>query len=188
MPAFNATLGSSTATSYISVAQADDWYAGTLNEDAWTALDDDQKQAALVAATRALETLTYAGVRCTPSTNDPAKEQALQWPRSGATCKGITAVCGALPQAIIDATAYLALNLYSSGTIGGGPIASTGALKKNKLGDLEQEFYDVKGDLEVKVSVDAPLVLQQYPVLVDMLGCWSVTATGSAGTLYRVRS
>jgi hypothetical protein len=189
MPAFDPALGSSTATSYISVAQADDYYLGTLNEAAWTALSEAEKEAALMAATQALETLTYAGIRCTPSTDDPLAQQALQWPRSNATCKGIEAVCTMLPSELIGATASLALNLHTSPpTPGAGSSGSTGAVKRQKLGDLEQEFYDVREGASTKVDASAPLILQQYSYLVDLLGCWSETATGSSRVALRVRS
>ena len=188
MPAFNATLGSSSATSYISVSKADDYYAGTLSDQYWSPLTQQEKEAALIAATRALETLTYAGTRCTPSSDDPALEQALQWPRSGVTCKGITAACDLLPQPIIDATAYLALQLHTSPpTPGGGSSGLTGAIKEQQLGELKIGYYDVK-DSQQKISGSAPLILQQYPVLVDLLGCWSNTSTGAGRVINRVRS
>ena len=124
MPAFVADLGNSAATSYISVAQADDYYAGTLSDQYWSPLTQQEKEAALMAATRALETLIYAGTRCTPSTDDPLLEQALQWPRSDATCKGIAAYCTMLPTELISATASLALNLFTSPPVIGGGTAN----------------------------------------------------------------
>ncbi len=189
MPAFNATLGNSAATSYIDVAQADDYYLGTLLESNWAALSNTEKESSLLAATRALETLTYAGTRCTPSTDDATLEQALQWPRSGATCKGITATCAALPNPIVEATASLALNIFTSPPTPGAPsTGTTGAIKSQKLGDLSQDFYDVKEGSSTKVDASAPLLLQQYPYLVDLLSCWSDTATGAGRVILRVRS
>ena len=189
MPAFNATLGSSSATSYISVSKADDYYAGTLSDQYWSPLTQQEKEAALIAATRALETLTYAGTRCTPSSDDPALEQALQWPRSGATCKGITAACDLLPKEIVEATSTLALNLFTTPPAVGAPSTGTqGAIKKQQLGDLSQEFYDVREGASTKVDASAPLILQRYPYLVDLLGCWSNTSTGAGRVINRVRS
>ena len=189
MPAFNATLGASTATSYISVSKADDYYVGTLSDQYWSPLTQQEKEAALIAATRALETLTYAGTRCTPSSDDPALEQALQWPRSGVTCKGITAACDLLPQGIVDATAYLALQLHTSPpTPGGGSTGTTGAIKEQQLGELKIGYYDVKEGQSTKVDASAPLILQRFPELVDILGCWSATSTGAGRVILRVRS
>lgn len=189
MPAFDATLGSSVATSYISVAQADDYYLGTMREPDWSALTQQEKEAALIAATRGLETLDYAGTRCTPASDDPALEQALQWPRSDATCKGLAATCAMLPRAILEATAYLALQIHTNPpSLGSAATGATGAIKKQQLGDLSQEFYDVREGASTKVDANAPLILQQYPILVDMLGCWSATATGAGRIALRVRS
>ena len=189
MPAFNATLGSSAATSYIKVAQADEYYVGTLLESSWAALSDAEKEASLIAATRGLETLTYNGTRCSPATDDANLEQALQWPRSDVTCRGITATCVTLPQAIVDATASLALNMFTSPPTPGNPAGgATGAIKAQKLGELEQQFYDVREGASTKVDASAPLILQQWPYLVDLLACWSDTATGSSRVILRVRS
>ena len=189
MPAFNATLGGSAATSYISVTQADDYYAGGLLEQYWTPLTQAEKEAALMAATLQLETLLYAGTRCTPSSDDPSLEQALQWPRSDAICKGIAAACDLLPQAVVEATAWLALQLHTAPpTPGPGTVGRTGAVKKQKLGDLEQEFYDVREGASTKVDASAPLILQRYPYLVDILSCWSDTSVGAGRVALRVRS
>ncbi len=189
MPVFNSTLGSSTATSYISVAEADNYYLGGLLEQYWTPLTQAEKEAALMAATGALENLTYAGTRCSPSTDNPLLQQALQWPRSGAVCRGVTATCAMLPPPIIEATAWLALQLHTSPPAPGGGLAgSTGAIKRQQLGDLSQEFYDVREGSSTKVDASAPLVMQQYPYLIDVLGCWSDTATGTARIAPRVRS
>jgi len=187
MPAFVPDLGNSAATSYISTAEADAWHAGLASESAWQALTQAEKEAALMGATAALETLRYAGTRCSPSSDDPALEQALQWPRSDATCKGIEAVCTLLPKEIIQATAQLALSLHSNPLDGSPTTPGTGAVKRQKLGDLEQEFYDIKIG-ESKVSISAPLILQQYPFLIDVLGCWSATSSGSGRIVTRVRS
>lgn len=189
MPAFDATLGSSVATSYVSVAAADDYYLGTMRQADWDALTQPEKEAALTAATSGLETLTYAGSRCTPSSDDPLLEQALQWPRSDATCKGITAACTMLPKEITAATCYLALELHANPpAVGGGPAQTVGAVASQTLGDLSISYHDVKEGTSTKVDASAPLILQNYPVLVDLLGCWSDTATGSGRVILRVRS
>lgn len=188
MPAFNADLGGSAATSYITTASADDWYLGTAREPDWAALTVAEKEAALMAATFQLETLTYAGDRCSPSSDDAGLPQALQWPRSNATCRGITAVCTLLPKEITAATAYLALELHANPTpVGGAVTQATGPIQSQTLGDLSQSFYEPSSDA-TKVDPNAPLILQRYPFLVDMLGCWSNTATGGSGLILRVRA
>lgn len=73
---FNATPGSATANSYVSVAEADDYFAGTLGLSNWTVLTVQRKQAALVQATNRLDCERYGGQLTDQYT------QVLQWPRS----------------------------------------------------------------------------------------------------------
>lgn len=188
MATFDATLGGAAATSYVSVATADAYYTGSMQEALWQALSQEEQEAALMAATSSLETLTYAGTRCSPSSNDPLQEQALQWPRSDATCKGIAAACTMLPKEIVQATCYLALELHTSPPTVGSVQQTVGAIASQTLGALSISYHDVKEGTSTKVDASAPLVLQKYPVLVDMLGCWSDTATGSGRVVLRVRS
>jgi hypothetical protein len=188
MPAFNADLGSSVATSYISTALADTYHAGLPSEASWQALTQAEKEAALMSATLALETLTYVGTRCTPASDDPLLEQALQWPRSGATCKGITAVCTLLPAALVGATAQLALSLHNNPISNAPSTPGAGAIQRQQLGELSQSFYEPESSTS-KVGASAPLILQLYPFLIDVLGCWSSTNTGAGGRIVlRVRS
>lgn len=190
MAAFESTLGHSAATSYISVATADAFFAGTLVGGDWTALSEADKEASLMAATSNLDTLSYKGERCDPSTDDANLPQALKWPRSGITCDGVTITCAALPRPIVTATCLLALQLHSNpDAIIGAPTATTGSIKKQKLGDLEQEFYDVKEGQNAKIDATAPILLQKFPWLVDILPtCLLATTGGSSQILLRVRA
>ena len=188
---FNATLGSTLATSYITVAVADGVWANSLNNAAWTALTEEQKQQSLMAATNALEALMFTGIRCSPSTDDDDKPQALQWPRSGFVCKGVAATCSMIPRQVEQATAYLALNLFNdpNAIIPGVPTPTPqrGAVKMQKLGELQQEFFG-PSDVGTKVGVSAPIVLQKFPWLIDVLGCWLDGNYGQSGIINRVRS
>ena len=189
--AFVSTLGGSLSTSYISVAAADGIWANTLNDAAWSALTETQKQQSLMASTNALEALRYSGERCSPSTDDPNLQQALQWPRSGYTCKGITSTCAAIPKQVEQACAYLALNLFNdpNAIIPGVPTPTPqrGAVKMQKLGELQQEFFG-PSDVGTKVAVTAPIVLQKFPWLIDVLSCWLDGNYGQSGIINRVRA
>lgn len=188
MATFDATLGSSTATSYVSVAAADAYYAGGLHETAWAALTTAQKEAALMAATAELEALTFSGKRCSPSSDAPAVEQALQWPRSDVTCKGIAAACTMLPKEVERAVCYLALELHTTPpTVGSSATAAVGAVQSQSLGELSISYYAPTESGQPKVASSAPLILQRYPALVDILGCWAAGA-GSGRIIARVRS
>ena len=77
----------------------------------------------------------------------------------------------------------LALSKNPTAVIGSG-ASTSGAVKRNKLGDLEQEFFEPVNAAS-KVSSSAPLILQAFPWLTDWLGCWLQTPTGSSRILSR---
>lgn len=66
---------SATMNSYISRAEADDYFAGNFTAmQAWNDLEDAQKDAALRQGSLKLDTLTYSGLKSSPS-------QPMQMPR-----------------------------------------------------------------------------------------------------------
>lgn len=69
-----ATVGSSSANSYVSVADADEYFENLLSFDSWDGLSDDTKGRALISATAALEQLSFWGLAVTTT-------QALKFPR-----------------------------------------------------------------------------------------------------------
>jgi hypothetical protein len=180
-----------TATSYLSVADADAYFAASFNNAAWTALTQAEKEIALQEATRWLETLCYGGDKC-----DAA--QPLKWPRCNIECCGVTADCGSIPPALVQATAELALALHKNPTaiIGGGSGgvgAATGPVKRQKLDALEVEYFDPRtvttSSTPTHVSPTDPLVIQTFPWLKDLLKCWAeFTSSTGSGLVYRVRS
>lgn len=132
---FDATAGGASATSYASVAEADDYhdsipsaYTGT-----WTAATTAQKQASLMQATRLLDAMVlWEGIPADADT------QRLAWPRDGViTYDGeeFDADDG-IPQFLIDATSEFARQLLAKDrtkdTIRG--------YKRIKTGDVEIEF------------------------------------------------
>ena len=119
--------------------------------------------------------------------------EANRW--LGALCFDATRDCcgRGFATAYIEAVSELALALSKSPTalVGGGAASSpAGAVKRNQLGDLVQEFYDVKdaAAAATKYGPNAPLVLQRFPFLGDIIGCWLNVATGSSRIIARVRS
>jgi hypothetical protein len=180
-----------TATSYLSVADADAYFATSFNNAAWAVLTQAEKEIALQEATRWLETLCFGGDKC-----DPA--QPLKWPRCNIECCGVVADCSSIPPALVQATAELALALYKNptaiiGSSTGGVTGSTGPIKRQKLDALEVEYFDPRTAGATStishVSPTDPLVVQTFPWLKDLLSCWAEfgSSTGS-GLVYRVRS
>ena len=72
--------------------------------------------------------------------------------------------------------------------IGGGAVTSTqGAIKSQKLGDLQQDFYDTKSGQETtaKYGKNAPIILRKFPWIGDMLGCYMTQGYGSSRVISR---
>lgn len=71
---FDAVEGSETANSYVTVEEADDYFAGWTDSTSWDALSAADKEKQLVTATRQLNVEQYGGIKST-------KTQSLEWPR-----------------------------------------------------------------------------------------------------------
>ena len=75
----NATVGSASANSYITLADAQaivDGFVEDADVTAWASATTDQKNRALFTATQRLDRERFLGARATDT-------QALQWPRTG---------------------------------------------------------------------------------------------------------
>ena len=82
----------------------------------------------------------------------------------------------------------LALSKDPSAVIGGGAVISTqGAIKSQKLGDLQQDFYDVKSGQEStsKYGPNAPIILRKFPWISDLFGCYMTGSYGSSRVISR---
>jgi hypothetical protein len=105
--------------------------------------------------------------------------------------------CGVFADQWTAAVSELALALKQnpSAVIGGAAAGggATGEVKRQKLGDLEQEFFQARaGEAVVQTSrygPKAPLVLQRFGWLGDLIGCWLPSyGGGSSRIIARVRS
>lgn len=109
------------AVSLASVAFADDYHAARGN-DAWAALTPEKKEAALVRATDYISQAygqRWQGARVTSA-------QALDWPRLGVVVNGFPVDAEAVPVAVANACAELALRASK------GPLApDVGRLKQS---------------------------------------------------------
>ena len=71
-----ATVGDATANSYVTLAEFTTYVDGRSTSASFDAATDDEKNRALVSATRRIDNERFDGVRVTET-------QALQWPRYG---------------------------------------------------------------------------------------------------------
>jgi len=170
-------------SSWLDVVDANVYFANTFNAAAWALIPSAEQTVALAEATKWLETLCWKGEKC-----DPA--QPMAWPRKiAATGCCAAAVCTTLPQAVIQAVAELALALHQNKTaiVGGG--SSGGTIKRAQLGGLSVEYFEGGAGAATKYGASAPLVLQRFPWLGDLLGeCYLDGSFGRSRIIARVRS
>lgn len=125
--------GLSTATSYVSVADADTYHAAHGAPATWTAATDATKEAALMAATVWMDSAyQWRGDIATTT-------QALKWPRQGIVdADGRDVATNAVPQRVQDCCCYMALQHLSTAL--DAALARGGEIAREKVGPLEVEY------------------------------------------------
>ena len=192
-------VGGAASNSYVSGAEADSYAEFQSWNDAWLGKTESERTIALISAGRWLDTVDFAGTRCTPSTTDSGVPQALSWPRSDVSCDGVAATCSYIPKEIKEAQILIAYNLVINpelitGTPGGGGGAAAGTyIKRNKLGDLEQEFAEYSNSDSASsgecVDCSTPAIIAALPWLKGLLSCWAdISQPGTSKVILRVRS
>ena len=184
----DATLKGATSNSYVDMTEAVAMAANIPGGGEWAALGEEERNLSLIVATRWLETLTYSGDRC-------AATQRLKWPRSGASCDGITSTCDAIPYQIKEAEVTLAIGYTDTpgkfpGSGSGGAAQGT-FVSRQKLGSLEIEYEQYAGTTVTTCdNCNDPAIISAFPWLRDLLGCWlgGNSVSGGVGLMYKVRS
>jgi hypothetical protein len=128
--------GLANANSFASIAEADAYHAGHLYAATWTNAPTDRKTAALIMATRTLDSSAqWVGQRARPGV------QALGWPRRLAYLDGVLLDDDIVPTPVKNATAEFA-RLLLSNDLTADP--ETDGIKAINLGDsaLEIEFRE----------------------------------------------
>lgn len=104
MPTLDATVGGASSNSYAVVADADTYFDERLRSTAWSGEDADDKERALIMATRRIDEEDFEGSK-------DSESQALKWPRVLAFVDGVELGTDAIPDIIERATYELALVL-----------------------------------------------------------------------------
>jgi hypothetical protein len=140
-----ATVGSATANSYVTLADANTALEARLNDSTWTGATDDTKNRALVEAAAELQTQTWKGSR-TDST------QALAWPREDVENPDAPYDADlddsgypeydadAIPDRIVQAQVELAFQFVKAGTTDLAMPATTEGIRRKRIDVLETEY------------------------------------------------
>jgi hypothetical protein len=134
-----ATVGSPTANSFVTLAEATSYMEGRLNASTWDAAATDSQNRALVEATRELSARTWKGMRVTDT-------QALSWPRQWA-CDPDSPVQGyfsttVIPQRVKDATCELAFQFIKAGTTDIAALDATQGVIRKRIDVIETEYAE----------------------------------------------
>jgi len=154
----DATIAGTSANSYVTLAAANTYFETVPDSATWTDKTDDQKNRALISATRWIDALSFYGDRCTTT-------QALKWPREDFEVDGIELVCTVIPTEIKVATYELARALANDTDAITGTTGTTGIYDEVELGELKVKYN--------KTSQTSGLinnVFDVYPWLQSYLG------------------
>jgi len=170
----DATLGGASANSYVTLADADAYFETVPDSTDWVSKSTDQKNRALISATRWIDVLSFYGKRC-------SETQALKWPRKEYEVDGIELACTLIPFGIEVATYELARALANDTDAITGSTGTTGIYDQVELGELKVRY---------KSSSMTPGVINNvfdvYPWLQSYLGPYCIGgATNYAVRLFR---
>jgi len=167
----DATLGGASANSYVTLVDADAYFETVPDSTTWTDKTNDQRNRALISATRWIDALSFYGDRCTET-------QALKWPRDNYKVDGIDLACTLIPIGIEVATYELARALANDTDAITGSTGTTGLYDQVELGELKVKY---------KASSMTPgmvnNVFDLYPWLQTYLGAYCM----GGATNYAVR-
>ena len=144
--------GLADAESYASVAAADARCA-SLGLIAWAALAEADKEIALRKAAQFMATYRarWAGLRV-------YQRQALDWPRYNVLVDGFTVPSTSVPADVVNACIDLAVRAGSGEDLLPDLDTGSNAIKKDKTGPLETEYFQNTTDARERfVAVDALL-------------------------------
>ena len=129
--AIDATVNGANSNSFITVAEADAYWATNLYPTTWESATTANKEKALKMATRILdEKCAWVGTRATSA-------QALGWGRTDVVYDGITVSSTTMPIQISNATAQFAGDLLVSNLTAN---AEGKGLNSLKVGDITLDF------------------------------------------------
>ena len=163
----NATVKGENANSYVTLTEANSYFETVPDSTTWDNKTVDQKNRALIAATRWIDSFVYYGDRCDDG-------QALKFPRNNYQVDGVELACSKIPNNIKYAQYELARALANDTDAITGTSGKEGNIEQAKLGDLEVKFNIASQGIG---SVNN--ILDVYPWLQSYLGAYMLGGAGS---------
>ena len=167
----DATLKGENANSFVTLAEANAYFETVPSSSTWDDKTDDQKNRAIISATRWIDVLNFYGDRC-------SNNQALSWPRNNYHVDRVELTCSAIPSDIKYATYELARALANDTDAVTGNTGTEGLYEEVELGELK-----VKYNTDSQATGSVNNIFDVYPWLQSYLGAF--TLGGSGG--YQVR-
>ena len=162
-----ATLKSATANSYVTLAEANTYFETVPDSSTWTNKTDDQKNRALISATRWIDGLNFYGDRCD-------EDQALKWPRNNYEVDDVELACTAIPNGIKYAQYELAVALANETDAMTGNKGTDGNIEEVKLGEMEVKYATQSQGMGAVNNI-----FDVYPWLQSYLGAYCLGGSGS---------
>ena len=163
----NANISGTTSNSYVTLAEANSYFETVPDSSTWTNKTDDQKNRALIAATREIDNLVFYGDRCDNG-------QALKFPRNNYEVDDVELTCSTIPNNIKYAQYELARALANDTDAITGTTGKDGNFEEVKLGDLQ-----VKYNTASQGTGSVNNILDVYPWLQSYLGAYMLGGAGS---------
>ena len=163
----DATLSGTSANSYVTLTEANSYFETVPDSSTWTNKTDDQKNRALISATRWIDSFVYYGDRCDDG-------QALKFPRNNYQVDGVELACSTIPVNIKYAQYELARALANDSEAMTGNVGTDGNIEEVKLGDIQ-----VKYNIQSQGTGSVNNVLDKYPWLQSYLGAYMLGGAGS---------
>jgi hypothetical protein len=163
----NATIKDANANSYVTLTEANTYFETVPDSSTWTNKTDDQKNRALIAATRWIDTFVFYGDRCDSG-------QSLKFPRNNYQVDGVELSCSMIPLNVKYAQYELARALANDTDAMTGNLGTDGNFEEVKLGDLQ-----VKYNTASQGTGAVNNILDVYPWLQSYLGAYMLGGAGS---------
>ena len=163
----NATVKGENANSYVTLTEANSYFETVPDSSTWTNKTDDQKNRALISATRWIDTLVFYGDRCDDG-------QALKFPRNNYQVDGVELACSKIPNPIKYAQYELARALANDSEAMVGNTGTDGNIEEVKLGDIQVKYNTSSQGTGVVNNI-----LDVYPWLQSYLGAYILGGAGS---------